>query len=203
MAGHLTPDAGAVAVAIRAYHHAVRLEHPYLGGEHYLLALAGGGDPAGAVLREHGVTVGRVERETARQAGDLLFGGLDRDALAAIGIDADAVRARIEASFGPGAITRAVQPAPRGARHPRLNPRRVRGAWMHGVFLPFGPGVGETLGNARRAARARGCAHASVEDVALALLAVRDGPVPPILSALGVSAPALTAAIRDRYQQAS
>ena len=35
------------------------------------------------------------------------FGGLDRDALASIGIDLDAVRARIEATFGPHAMAEA------------------------------------------------------------------------------------------------
>jgi hypothetical protein len=42
-----------------------------------------------------------------------LFGGLDRDALAAVGIDLDAVRARIESSFGPEALTQAVHREPR------------------------------------------------------------------------------------------
>jgi hypothetical protein len=41
------------------------------------------------------------------------------------------------------------------------------------------------------------------EHLALALLASSDGLVPPILSALGVSAPALRAAILDRCRQAS
>jgi hypothetical protein len=201
MGGNLTRDAGAVCV--RAYDHAVRLGHRYLGGEHYLLALAGEDQPAGAVLREYGVTPDRVEEQMLRLAGAGLFRDLDRDALAAIGIDADAVRASIEASFGPGAITRAAQPVFRGVRHPRLNPRRARGAWRAGDFLPHGPGVGTALGNARHAARSRGGEKAGVDDIALAFLAAGDGPVPPLLSALGVSAPALSAAIRDRYQQAS
>jgi hypothetical protein len=56
-----------------------------------------------------------VAEEIARRAGPgaVLFGGLDRDALAAIGIDLDAVRARIESSFGPEALTQAVRREPR------------------------------------------------------------------------------------------
>ena len=56
-----------------------------------------------------------VAAEIARRAGPgaVLFGGLDRDALAAIGIDLDAVRARIESSFGPEALTQAVHREPR------------------------------------------------------------------------------------------
>jgi hypothetical protein len=42
-----------------------------------------------------------------------------------------------------------------------------------------------------------------VEHVALALTAIKNGLVPPILSAAGASAPALRAAILDRYRQAS
>ena len=37
----------------------------------------------------------------------------------------------------------------------------------------------------------------------VAIIAMNDGLVPPILSALGVSAPALRAAILDRCRQAS
>ena len=56
-----TFDEDANAIVVQAYQHATRLGHPYLGGEHLLLALAAVGQPAGAVLREHGVTPGRVE----------------------------------------------------------------------------------------------------------------------------------------------
>jgi len=42
-----------------------------------------------------------------------------------------------------------------------------------------------------------------VEHFALALTVIRNGLVPPILSAAGTSAPALRAAILERYRQAS
>ena len=42
-----------------------------------------------------------------------------------------------------------------------------------------------------------------VEHVTLALTAIKNGLVPPILSAAGTSAPTLRAAILDRYRQAS
>jgi ATP-dependent Clp protease ATP-binding subunit ClpA len=59
MPDYMTRDAR--EVAMRAYEHALRLRHRYLGGEHFLLALASSGEPAGAVLRERGVTPERVE----------------------------------------------------------------------------------------------------------------------------------------------
>jgi hypothetical protein len=70
----------------------------------------GPGRPARAVLHKYGATLEDVEEEITRRAGPgtLLFGGLDRDALADIGIDLDAVRSRIESSFGPEALARAV-----------------------------------------------------------------------------------------------
>lgn len=200
MPDHMTRDARAVAV--RAYEHALRLGHQYLGGEHFLLALASCGEPAGAVLRERGVTPERVEGQVTRLAGDSLFKDLDRDALAAIGVDVDAVRASIEASLGPQAFTRAVA-AHRGPRLPRLNPRPVSGAERDGVFLPHAPDVEQARRNASARARARGDTQIGAEHLALGLLAVTAGPVPAILSALGVSAPALHAAIVDRYRQAS
>ena len=63
MTRHFNEDADAIVV--QAYEHAIRVGHPYLGGEHLLLALA----PVGAVLREHGVTPGRVEAEIVRLSG--------------------------------------------------------------------------------------------------------------------------------------
>ena len=114
-----------------ASEHARRLGHRYVGGEHILLAAVSAGQPASAVLRAHGVTPELVEEEIVRRvglgAGAGLFGGLDKDALATIGIDLDAVRARIEASFGPQALARAGQAAHRDLRRrPGPPPRLVR-----------------------------------------------------------------------------
>jgi len=51
-------------------------------------------------------------------------------------------------------------------------------------------------------ARAGAVPKARVEHLALGILAVSEGLVPVILSALGVSAPALRTAIQGRYRQA-
>ena len=136
-------------------------------------------------------------------AGAALFGDLDRDALAAIGIDVNAVRASIEASFGPEALTSASQALHREPRVRRLDPRRVSGAERDGVFLPHSRGVEQSLHNARVAAQARHDTQISVEHLALGLLAASEGPVPSILPVLAVSAAQLRAAILDRYRQAS
>lgn len=107
-------DRDAAAAGMRAFDHAIRLGYRYLGGEHILLALAATGTPAGAVLRDHGLTPARVEAQLAWLAGAGLFGDLDRAALASAGIDVDAVRARAEAAFGPGALSQANRAVRRG-----------------------------------------------------------------------------------------
>ena len=105
-------------VLIHAQRHARRLGHRYIGCEHLLLALVGADQPASAVLREQGLTPGRVEEEIVRRAGTGagagLFADLDRDALASIGIDLDAARARTDASIGP-ATGEPDAPVPRAA----------------------------------------------------------------------------------------
>jgi ATP-dependent Clp protease ATP-binding subunit ClpA len=120
---------GARTVVIHAQQHARRLGHRYIGPEHLLLGLAGSGEPAGAVLREYGITPENVEEEIVRRAGlgagAGLFVDLDQDALSVIGIDLDAVRARIEASFGTGALARASQAVHQRPRPSRLSPRRA------------------------------------------------------------------------------
>ena len=99
-------------VVVQAQQDARRLGHNYIGCEHLLMAAAAAAEPAGAVLRDQGVTPERIEAAILRTVGrgqtaDPL-GGIDRQALAFIGIDLDIVRARIEAAFGPDALTRAV-----------------------------------------------------------------------------------------------
>ena len=128
--------AGARAVVVQAQEHARRLGHAYIGCEHLLLAAASAGEPAAAALREQGVTPEGVEAEIVRLIGlgqaAGLFSAVNRDALASIGIDIDAVRAQIEAAFGPGALTRAAPgPCRRGrpaAKNPLARLRRSHGA---------------------------------------------------------------------------
>jgi hypothetical protein len=231
--------ADARTVVVHAQEHARRLGHRHIGCEHLLLALVATDQPAGAVLREYGLTPERVEEEIVRRvglgAGASLFGGLDRDALASIGIDLDAVRARIEASFGPEDLIQASQAVHRRPRPSRLNPRRVvpPGLVRHwrrrrrarraiataptpapaGLYqatgarptghIPFTPRAKKSLENTLREAQARHDNHIGVEHVALGLIAMNSGLVPPVLSALGASAATLRAAIIDRYRQAS
>jgi hypothetical protein len=119
MPRHLARDARTCVA--RALGHAGRLTRRYVSGEHLTAVLVSavhpGRDPrpARAVLHKYGATMEDVAEEIARRAGPgaVLFGGLDRDALAAIGIDLDAVRARIGSSSGPEALTQVPRREPR------------------------------------------------------------------------------------------
>ncbi|TDU04976.1 ClpA/ClpB-like protein [Streptomyces sp. 846.5] len=81
------------------------LHHGYVGTEHLLLALLRQpAEPAAALLVRHG-----LDLDTARAAVQRLLGEsgatIDGAALEAIGIDLDAVTARVEAAFGAGALS--------------------------------------------------------------------------------------------------
>ncbi len=99
-------------VVAEAARQATQLHHRHIGTEHLLLALAsgepdaGGPDAASAVLRASGVTAAGIRAEVERLAGtpSALLDDEDAAALRTIGIDLDAVIARLEASFGPTAL---------------------------------------------------------------------------------------------------
>jgi ClpA/ClpB-like protein len=135
-----TPDARATVV--HAQHHARRLGHNFIGGEHILLSVVSADHPASAVLAAHGITPEYVEGEMLRWSGLARgagpgsgpLGSLDQEALASIGIDLEAVRARIEATFGPYAMAEADlviqrrlkhRRGSREARRFRLDPRQA------------------------------------------------------------------------------
>jgi hypothetical protein len=218
-------------VVVQAQADARRLGHNYIGCEHLLLAAAAAAEPAGAVLRDQGVTPERVEAEILRtvgrgQAADPL-GGLDRQALAFIGIDLDVVRTRIEAAFGPDALTRALpaacrsrrpawgkgplaeltrrrrarRNAPRPAGPPRQRPASPGPA--PGGHIPFTPRAKKSLELSLREAKALHDNYIGVQHLTLALLALKDGTVPVILSALGAPPAPLRSAILARYRKAS
>jgi len=220
-------------VVVQAQEDARRLGHNYIGCEHLLLAAAAAAEPASMVLRDQGVTPDCVEAEILRTIGRSQtagpLGGLDRQALASIGIDLDVVRARIEAAFGPDALTRAL-PAARRSRRPawgkgplaeltrRRRRRRARRdgplpagpVWQRPAFpgpapgghIPFTPRAKKTLELSLREAKALHDNYIGVQHLTLALLALEDGMIPVILSALGAPATPLRSAILARYRKA-
>ena len=232
MLERFTGDARGVVTGAREG--ALRLGHDWIGCEHLLLALTATGGEVATILRDQGITPDRVRWETVRLAGAgrgaSLFDVLDRDALASIGIDLDAVRGKVEAAFGPGAFAAAPTRQRRRRHWVRRRVRRARGARWAAVpasgggaraagparapvpgerscagprRVAFTPRAKKCLMHAVREARAEHTGQIGVEHLGLAIVSMTDGAVPPILSALGSSGPRLRAEILHRYRQAS
>ncbi|WP_326834380.1 Clp protease N-terminal domain-containing protein [Amycolatopsis rhabdoformis] len=220
-----TPEARTVVV--HAQEHARRLGHRSVGCEHLLLAVSSTDQPAADVLRERGITPDRVEEEIVRRVGlGGLFQDLDGDALAAVGIDLDAVRARIVASFGADALAEAANAVHRAPRPSRLSLRRAipprlwrrRPRLVHALappatgryraetvspgHLPFTARAKKSLENSVHEAQALHEQNIGVEHLALGLVRMTDGLVAEILPAFDVSGPVLHAEILARYRRA-
>lgn len=93
-------------IVIRAQQHAAQLKHPFIGTEHLLLAMTEGDSLASTVLRSNGFDTLKVQGEIERlvSPGASLLDDKDAEALRSVGIDLDAVMARIEETFGPDAL---------------------------------------------------------------------------------------------------
>jgi ATP-dependent Clp protease ATP-binding subunit ClpA len=137
-----------------------------IGCEHLLVAVVAAPGEASRAAAQAGLDAAALRRAlasaTARSA-------LDADALAAIGIDLDAVRERVEASFGPGALERR-RPAPAGR-------------------IPFTPEAKHALERSLRAAVARHDREIGAEHVLLGVLDAMEpgGPAASALATLEVS----------------
>ncbi|MBM7808102.1 ATP-dependent Clp protease ATP-binding subunit ClpA [Geodermatophilus bullaregiensis] len=132
----------------------------HVGPVHLLLALTRDPGRGGTVLRSVG-----LDHATVRDALTRSGGQLDAEALAAVGIDLDSVRAAAESTFGPGALDRGplartghvpfahgAERALEGAlRHLVAQPRRSRrrvidtGHLVVGVLAVADPVVGRVL----------------------------------------------------------
>jgi hypothetical protein len=136
---------------------------------HLLYGLAAADGVAARVLAALGVDAAAVDRELGPAGGapaggtpglgDMAASG-DAEALAAIGIDLDEIKRRIEDSFGPGALER-VPLTPRGP----LN-------WTG--RLPLAEGSKLTLALALREARALHHTYIGTEHLLLGLLRVAE-----------------------------
>jgi ATP-dependent Clp protease ATP-binding subunit ClpA len=166
----------------------------------YLLhALASGEGVAARVLADLSVDAGTVERYLDRTAplGNPLEGEAtsgDAEALAAIGIDLDEIKRKIEENFGPGALER-VPPAHQGA----LN-------WTERMAMTRE--ARQTLALALKEARALRHNYIGTEHLLLGLLSVAEGNprgdfTPATLRDLGIDPGQVRQRILDVLRHAS
>jgi ATP-dependent Clp protease ATP-binding subunit ClpA len=161
---------------VLAQQEARELHSGHIGTEHLLLGVVGqGGTPVADVLVRHGVTRQSTIEAVARFSGG---SGLDAEALGAVGIDLDAVRERVEATFGPGALD-AAGPGPRGARG----------------HIPFTPRAKKVLELSLREAIALKSRSIGDGHIVLGLLREGEGLAAKVIAERGIDAAALRAEI--------
>ena len=162
-------------VVVLAHEEARELGAEAIGTEHLLLALARDRGAAAGVLDGLGLGHAALRAELARD-GD----GLDAAALAAIGIDLDEVRRRVEAAFGAGALA-----------------RRRRGR------PPFAPKAKQALELALREALALGDRGIGSEHVLLGVLRDPGRPVSRALERRGQTPAGVRAAVLEARRRAA
>ncbi|HEV2640786.1 MAG TPA: Clp protease N-terminal domain-containing protein [Actinocrinis sp.] len=196
MLERFTPEArGALT---RAAQEAGAPQRRLVDTEHWLLALvtgdsgAEGGGIAFTVLQNAGFTADGVRADIERLSGapEPLLSDEEAEALRAIGIDADAVLARIEESFGPDALAADPDPA-------RPEPRRGllgRRTAQPGGRTRFSDRGKKVLGLAVREAQRLHHDYIGTEHLLLGLIREGDGLAMKIITDAGSSADELRAA---------
>jgi ATP-dependent Clp protease ATP-binding subunit ClpA len=153
--------------------------HDYIGTEHLLLALLRQPDTVAArVLARHGLDHDKAGEAVARllaTPGDL--GDLDAEALNSIGIDLDAIREKVEASFGPGALDR--------------KPGTPRRPWRLGGHIPFNPRAKKVLELSLREAIALKHNYIGNGHILLGILRDGNGLAARVLTDAGLDLPTL------------
>lgn len=159
-------------VVVAAQQHARDAGHGEIGATDVLAAVLDDTDGIPAlVLRDLGV----ASADPAVVA-EQTFDPDDAAALGSLGIDLDAVRGRVEQTFGPGALDR------RRRQRPGLFGRR--GGAGH---LPFASEAKASLELALREALAEGHRYIGTEHLFLGLLATEQGSALRALRRLGVA----------------
>lgn len=170
--------AGARAAVVQSQEIARDLGDPRISPAHLVVAVASVPDPAAEALAAHG-----ADRATLLDAFD--GDGLDASALAALGIDLDAVRRRADTVFGAGALDRADR-----ARRP--GGRRAPG------HVPFTRDAKKTLEVALREAIRLGHKRIEAGHVLLAAVRLSDTDGYALLRRAGVDPAALAADVTAR-----
>jgi ATP-dependent Clp protease ATP-binding subunit ClpA len=169
---------------VQAQGAARRIGDDHIGVEHLLLRLLAEEEGvAASVLSELGVTTEGVERELASRRASVRLGPAEAEALESIGIDLEAIRRRVEESFGAGALDRG------GARR--------RG------HLPFTREAKKTLELGAREAIALRHDSIGSEHILLGLTRAADEPAAGVLHALQAPPEVIRAGVLAKLRKAS
>ncbi|WP_347404769.1 Clp protease N-terminal domain-containing protein [Micromonospora sp. WMMD1102] len=172
-----------------------RLEHRNVGTEHLLLALLDEQRSSVAgLLHRAGLDTTRVteaiDRRIDRDTEE--FGERDAEALRAIGIDLAAVRARLEESFGEGALEAPPSPSAR---------RRLFGGWEFSGR--FSPRARKVLELALREAIQLRHREIGAEHILLGLLREGNGLAALLLAEAGLDPAELRRSTLDTFRKAA
>ncbi|GAA4448750.1 Clp protease N-terminal domain-containing protein [Phytohabitans houttuyneae] len=179
------------------------LRHRYIGTEHILLALLGeSGGLAATVLRDAGVFPEQVRADVLAAVGVRRepLGVADAEALRAIGIDLDAVREKVEESFGEGAL----EPPPVFPLRRRGLFRRVQQVPVPGPgHIPFTPRAKKVLELSLREALFLKHKHIGTEHILLGLIREGEGLAAMVLTKAGLSLEDLRRHVLDAMDRAA
>jgi len=198
------------AVVIGAYEVCRARGDDEIGPVHVLLALTATDSPMRGVLAQHGLEAASVD-EALRAESNPGMGprrGLDDDdaeALRAVGIDLDAIRAAVEASFGEGALDGPVS-IPSGVDDDELGLAGARGRGRFrfgGGHLPFTGGAKKSLELALREAIRSRSGEIRAEHLALGVLRADDLAVTRVLWHLNVDSRALRTDLEDLLRRSA
>ncbi len=169
------------AVVVGAQTEARALGHGWIGTEHLLLAVVRDPDrPVARQLAVLGLTHDRLYAELVATMGGHHDDG---SALRDLGIDLDAVRARVEEQFGPGALDpEPARPRRRGLLRHRRRPARKD----CGGHIRFSPSAKKGLELALRESVGLGSREILVEHLVLGLMRA-EGLATTLVTRLGVA----------------
>jgi ATP-dependent Clp protease ATP-binding subunit ClpA len=173
-------DEARQAIAL-AQEEAAELHHGWIGTEHLLLGVLRADGSGARLLNDLGVGLASARDDVVRTIGRGEE-DIDRDALATLGIDLDAVRERVEKAFGAGALSR----------------RDDCRSGTFGRHTPFTPRAKKALELTLREGIALGARDLRAEHLVLGLLREGDGVAAQLLHGRGLVLDDVRARVQGR-----